>query len=329
MTDPGRILIVKLSAIGDCLHATPALEALRTTYPSHHIGWAVHLHCAPVVTGNPFVSQIHRYDRKQFWKSLGILTKSIRKARYDTVLDQQGLFKSGLVTRLSGAKRRFGPQEAREQAGVFYTDKLPDQRGNHIVDCYLNRAAAIGARWEQTPRMYFPTDHRDAAYAQMLWDECDIDEGQPVVVLNPSAGKPFKQWAPERFARLAEALVQEHGAKCLITGSRGDRPLADGILHALHDKGIVHDMIGRTSLSQLAALFRRVDLFVGGDTGPMHMAQAMGCPVLALFGPTNPQVLGPREPIHRTIYHPATREQGMTQITVEEVVAECATMLSR
>lgn len=303
-----RILIVKLSAIGDCLHATPVLEALRQTFPDAHLGWVVHPHCRPVLEGNPFLDQIHEWDRKNLWSSLGSLGRELRAARYDKVLDLQGLLKSALVCRVSGAQS-WGPSEAREGAKFLYHHRIPALPSEPIQLRYLKRAAAIGAEWATPPRMHFPYSQQDLETARALLEGVR----GPKVVLNPSAGKEFKQWPPARFAEVGQALIAQ-GCQPVITGAPADRPLADAILAGC--PGAL-DLCGKTNLKQLAALLSLVDLFVGGDTGPMHLAQASGCRVVALFGPTNARVLGPQDPLDTII---ESRNHTMEGISVESVL---------
>lgn len=296
-----RILIVKLSAIGDCLLASPVAQALKETFPDCHLGWAVHAHCAPVVAGNRFLDRVHRLPRKQFIKHLPSLTRELRAEKYDIALDLQGLFKSGLIAALSGAKRRVGPEEAREGAPLFYTERVARgiHQGEHVVPGYLRLAAAIGARWDEEPPMTLPYSPEDLKLATELLHDLPADA--PRVIINPSAGKAIKQWSPERFGALADQLVNERGAVPIITGAPSDRPLADAVLNAMKSRDRAKDLTGKTNLNQLAALFTQVQLFIGGDTGPMHIAQASGTRVLALFGPTDPTILGPRHPKHQTL----------------------------
>ena len=329
MAGQPRILVVKLSAIGDCLHATPAVRALRQSMPEAHIGWAVHQHCSSVINNNEDISKIHRWDRKRMLEEFFTLRKSLRRENYSIAIDLQGLFKSGLITKISGAKRRIGRAEAREFAGTFYTEKAPSQAGKHIIDQYLGIVERAGAKWESVPNMVFPVTTRDQAYARVLLTEPPLDEAnRPIVVLNPSAGKVNKQWPPEAFARLADSLIAELDALCLVTGAPNDGPLGEAIVAAARRSPNLHNIVGRTSLHQLAGLLSQCNLFVGGDTGPMHIAQAVGCPVLALFGPTDPKRNGPREPQHRVIYKDdPEKEVSMHKITADEVFHEAKDML--
>lgn len=296
-----RILIVKLSAIGDCLLATPVAQALRQSFPDAHIGWAVHDHCAPVIAGNPHLNRVHRLPRKKLFNHVVKFREELKAERYEIALDLQGLFKSGLVARLSGAKRRVGPAEAREKANLFYTEQVA--RGlaekEHVVPGYLRLAAALGAEWAEEPGMHLPYTDADVTHARNLLGD---RAGDKLIVLNPSAGKAIKQWSPKQFAAVGEMLADDPTHHLVITGAPSDRPLADELLSHFGPKSRVTDLTGKTNLNQLAALLSQVDLFIGGDTGPMHIAQAAGTRVLAIFGPTDPTVLGPRHAKHRIAY---------------------------
>lgn len=292
-----RILIVKLSAIGDCLLASPVAEALRKTFPNAKIDWAVHPHCAPVIRGNPFLDEIHIVPRKEFVRHLPQISRNLKARRYDVALDLQGLMKSAVISRLSQAKRRVGPAEAREFAGLFYSESVSRQLEHlHVVPGYLELAKAIGAQLDDEPSMLMPFSSEDVAHVESL---LDFSTSQPKVVLNPSAGKAIKQWPAERFGQLGQRLIDELGAQIVVTGAPADRELANRVLSGFRDSNAVHDVVGKTNLNQLAALLSKIDLFIGGDTGPMHIAQASGTRVLAMFGPTDPTILGPRKPIHQ------------------------------
>lgn len=327
-----RILIIKLSAIGDCLHATPVAESLRRAFPEAHLGWVVHPHCAPVVAGNPFVNAVHRWPRKEMFKAIGPMSRELRAEKYDVAIDLQGLFKSGVVSLASGAKRRIGPSEAREMATLFYTQRVPrNLKTMHVIPGYLELALAAGGTVSPEPPMFMPTTAEDDAHANTLMTEIDPQREHGWVVLNPSAGKPNKMWPAERFGELANRLHAETGVRCFITGAPADQPLAERVLSAINGPHVVN-LTGRTNLNQLAALLRRATLFVGGDTGPMHIAQAVGTPTLALFGPTNPAILGPRDAMHATasIFESCRDENTCIEDLSLEVVTEKALeLLSR
>jgi lipopolysaccharide heptosyltransferase I len=294
-----RILIVKLSAIGDCLLASPVASALRNSFPDAHIGWVVHEHCSGVIRENPNLNRVHTLPRKKLYANLPRLRTELRAEKYDIVIDLQGLFKSGLVSLLSGAKQRYGPKEAREGANLFYNHLVKRGLGEeHVVPGYLRFATELGAKWEDEPQMLMPFGQKELDKVNQLVSFSSADS---YVVINPSAGKVIKQWSPEQFAQVGIALAKSRGAKLLITGAPADRHLADQILATIGGQASVTDLTGKTNLNELAALLSKVDLFIGGDTGPMHIAQAAGTRVLAIFGPTDPKTLGPRHPKHRIV----------------------------
>lgn len=295
MSESPRILIVKLSAIGDCLHATPVVQVLREAMPTAHLAWAVHDHCSSVVEGNPFLDAVHRIPRKRLFRQSLAIRRELAGHKFDIALDLQGLLKSAWVARLSGARRIIGPSEAREGATWLYTQRVPRQLGKlHVIDGYLELAAAAGARSGSSAEMLLPLRDSDQAKASHL-----LPDGPRYVILNPSAGRMIKQWSPERFATVGEQLRERHNVVPVITGAPNDRPLADAILSAARHPESFLDLCGRTSLTELGAVIQRAALFIGGDTGPMHMAQAVGTPTLAIFGPTDPDTLGPRHSPHR------------------------------
>lgn len=332
MSAPPRILIIKLSAIGDCLHASPVAESLRRAFPDAHLGWVVHPHCAPVVTGNPFVNRVHLWPRKGMFKAYGPMSRELRAENYDTAIDLQGLLKSGLVSLASGAKSRIGPSEAREMATVFYSQKVARQiKTMHVIPGYLELAKAAGGVVSPEPPMFMPTSEADDAHARALLNEIDPTGAHRWVVLNPSAGKPNKMWPAERFGELANRLHTAAGVRCFITGAPADMPLAERILSAVNGDHVVN-LTGRTNLNQLTALLRLATMFVGGDTGPMHIAQAVGTPTLALFGPTNPAILGPRDAMHATasIFESCRDENTCIEdLSLDMVTEKALELLSR
>lgn len=323
MSTGPRILIVKLSAIGDCLMTTPTLAALRHGLPGAEIDWVVHPLSMPVVRGQADVRQMHVLPRKQLWKHIWSVARALRREKYDIVIDQQGLLKSAVLTRLTGCRRRYGPAEGREGSPRFYTNLLPDAPTEHVIRHYLMRAEQIGAKvdHDNEPPMIFPVSDEDRRFVDTWLQERGLGTGR-LVAINPSAGQAVKQWSPQNFGQVA-ANLQRAGFTPIITGAPADRELGNGVLQGAG--GTLADAVGATSLTQLAALLARCELFVGGDTGPMHMAQAVGSRVLALFGPTDPTRLGPRAAQHQTIYRPGS----MDQIQVDEVTEAALTMLKK
>lgn len=295
-----RILIVRLSAIGDCLFSTPVAEALRKSFPDAFMGWAVHPLSAPVLQGNPHLDKVHVVPRKGFLKHLPRTIRELRQEKYDVVLDMQGLYKSAVLARLSGAKRRVGPDRSHEQVQWLYRELVPMDETIHVVPRYLGFAKELGASWEIEPNMLMPFDETHLTAVGSLFKSEGISPDSHLIAINPATSKEVKDWPAERFAQLADSLHAKHACTTVLTGSPADRPLCDQILGQMTTPGF--NLAGKTNLNELAALLSLTKLFIGGDTGPLHIAQASGTRVLAVFGPTDPAVLGPRSPEHETAY---------------------------
>lgn len=347
MKSPESVLIVKLSAIGDVVHSLPFLEVLKRTWPRASIDWVVEEAAAPIVCGHPALDRVWVSRRKAWQRALkrgpgrmaaldeaGAFVKALRKERYDLVVDLQGLFKSGIVTGLSHGRRKIGMAGAREGAGFFLSETpVPVDYEAHAILRYLEMARALGCDtsvWDGA----IPVGAKDREKVAHLFEENRWGR-RPLVAINPMAKWVTKLWEPERFGALADRIGSELQADIAFTGSFEDRPLIETIVG-----GMAHpaaNLAGRTGLKTLAWLYRRASLLVCTDTGPMHMAAAMGCPVVALFGPTAPWRTGPYGPRHRVVRtgiacSPCFRKRCgertcMLGITVESVFKEAAEAL--
>jgi heptosyltransferase I len=286
---PPRVLIIKPSAIGDVVHALPVLNLLRRKWPAAHTAWLVMPVAANLLEGHPQLDEVILFDRRQFsraWRSpramLALLrfTRSLRD-RFDLVIDLQGLFRSGWLAGRTGAAARIGFANAREFAWAFYTRRFRiDTIEQHAIDRYLKLAAAVGCETEPV-EFVFATTPEDRAYAQTL-----APNGAPYAVLMPGTNWPTKRWPIERFAAMVAPLRARFGLQSLIAGGPGDIELAREIPGAI-------DLTGKTTLRQLTALLERADLVIANDSGPMHIAAALGRPLVTAFGPTNPIRTGP------------------------------------
>ena len=308
---PVNILIVKLSAIGDVVHVLPLLEVLKKGFPGARIDWLVEEAASRVIEGHPAIHRIILSRRKSWQKKLtekvnplsllgeisGFL-KELRLCEYDLVFDLQGLLKSGVLVGFSKGKRKVGMSGSREGARLFLNERpIPVNYGQHAIDRYLKVAEYLGcdsAGWSgHIP--FFEPDRR--SIDQIL--DLDGIEKKPLVAINPIARWPTKLWNPERFAVLAERIRDELACEIVFTGSSIDRPLINRISRMMGRAPL--NVAGRTNLKELAYLYTRCRLLVTTDTGPMHMAAAMGCPVVALFGPTAPWRTGPYGKGHKVI----------------------------
>ncbi len=289
ITDPRNILIIKPSSIGDVVHTMPLWNLLRQRYPKARISWLVAPACAGIIDGLPDL-RLLRFERKGWakaWHSpsaagdLLRFQRDLRRDRYDLVIDVQGLFRSAWFAFLTGAPVRVGFANAREFAWLFYTHRIPvPTMDQHAVDRYLSLLPAINC---PTAPVEFPfplTDtHRQAVRALLG----DIG---PFAVLCPGANWETKRWPVQRFAELVHPLKDRFGLSCVVAGGPEIVNLASQIPGATN-------LCGKTTLMQLAALFEAANLVIANDSGPMHIACALGRPLVTIFGPTNPIRTGP------------------------------------
>jgi 3-deoxy-D-manno-octulosonic-acid transferase/heptosyltransferase-1 len=300
-----KILIVKLSAIGDVIHTLPALTALRRRYPNAQIDWLVEDAAADLVQGHAALSRVLVWRRREFVKLLraGKLSSAVslffslllalRDIRYDLIIDFQALLKSSLWIFLARGRRKagFGQGMAHsENSHLFLNERIPAvSMEMHALDRGLRLLQALGIPGSQV--LYdLPVGKKEGREAEQLLVESGVRLDQPFVAINPVAKWPTKLWTAERFRELAGRLL-EKGFQVVFTGSKEDRPLIDEIASTLNS--LVSRVDGRTTLKVLAAVFRSASVVVSTDTGPMHLAAAVGTPVVALFGPTAPWRTGP------------------------------------
>jgi len=300
-----KILIVKLSAIGDVIHTLPALTALRRHYPNAQIDWLVESAAADLVEGHAALNRVLIWRRREFVRLLkagrlpsavglfSSLLLQLRDTRYDLIIDFQALLKSSLWIFLTRGRRKagFGQGMAHsENSHLFLNERIPAvSMEMHALDRGLRLLQALGIQDSQV--LYdLPLGDEEERAAEQILVENGIRSDQPFVAINPVAKWPTKLWAAERFRELAEGLLRK-GFQVVFTGSKEDRPHIDEIVGTLGSS--VMRLDGRTTLKVLAAVYRSASVVVSTDTGPMHLAAAVGTPVVALFGPTAPWRTGP------------------------------------
>lgn len=284
---PRRVLIIKPSAIGDVVHTLPVLNLLRRHWPNAQISWLVTPECAGVVDRHPFLHEVIHFDRKGFvgaWRNprailaLRELAQSLRKRAFDLVIDLQGLFRSGWLSRTTHAPVRLGLSDARELAGIFYTHRVDvGPRDQHAIERYLAVTEALGAG-RGPVEFPFAVDEIDRQSIAAMVPE-------RYAVLLPGANWVTKRWPVERFAALQRPLRERFGLQTVIAGGPDDEELARQI------PGV--NLVGKTTLRQLVALLEGADLVIANDSGPMHIAAALGRPLVVPFGPTNAARTGP------------------------------------
>lgn len=291
-SSPARILIVRLGALGDVVHAMPVVSAIRRGLPSAQVDWLIDPRYAAVVRMVRGLGEAIPFDPRGLLRggdraATMATLRTIRSREYDVVLDLQGLLKSAVTARLVGGKRTIGfaRRQLREPlAGLFYSDAIDTSATTHIIEKNL---AVLGALGMTTTTPEFSLDIPPSAAA----DEVRARVGEPgYVVLNPGAAWPNKRWPASRFGALAASVRATSGLRSVVLWGPGEEALADEVVAASEGAA---ERSPRTGILDLFAVTRGARLVVSGDTGPLHIAAAVGTPVVALFGPTFPERNGP------------------------------------
>jgi lipopolysaccharide heptosyltransferase I len=299
---PSRIAIIKPSALGDIVHALPVLTALRCRYPQAHLAWVVNSSYEPLLKGHPDLNETIPFDRaglRKGWRAaLGCfrsLWREVRRRDVDLAIDLQGLFRSGLMTWATGASRRVGLSTAREGAHWFYTDRVPVSPGEiHAVDRYWLVAEALGAGGG--PKEFrLPSFESEAAWVEATLRSCP----GPWLMVGVGARWQTKRWPPRHFAALLQRAQSAFGGTALFVGSAEDSAAALAALQELRGPGLL--LTGRTTLTQLGALLSRADVMLANDTGPLHLAAALGRPVVASYTCTRVRLTGPYGHFHTAV----------------------------
>jgi heptosyltransferase-1 len=327
-----RFLLVRLGSLGDVIHALPAASALRDAFPQARIDWLIEPKWRRLLEGNPDLTEIISLEKKS---ARGLLTtlRKLRTAHYTCSIDFQGLYKSALPAFASGAPCRIGfpSTYAREGfASLLYTDRI-NPRGAHKVDHNLTLAEAAGAR-PSPPR--FPLTLRPEDEKQVTQELARHNIGD-FYVLNPGGGWRSKCWPPERYGELHHRLAAQQGWQGIISFGPGEELLAQELVSAAGSRPPVAIPLG---LGPLMALLRRAKFVVSADTGPLHLASALGSPVVGLYGPTDPARNGPYGGQNTVVRNPAQSEttyrrgasysSPMLSITVDQVADAVARLVN-
>jgi heptosyltransferase-1 len=305
-----RILIVKLSSIGDVVHALPAAAFLKRALPQAHISWVVERRASAILKNSPVIDQLIEIDTRS-WRSGMLKRRTLLEVRArlrdirrndaqtdggvtDVAIDFQGLVKSGIVARASGARKRIGFDSAdlREKVSrVFLTEQVKTSDLSHVIEKNLalaraalgNTAALSDSGPYQFPLALAPED-------ELFAESEAAKSGSRFAILNPGGGWPTKLWPAVRFGQLADLLLDQHGLASIVTYGPGEDCLANQVAASSHARAA---RPLASTLKQFIALARRASLFVGGDTGPLHLAAASGTPIVGLYGPTSADRNGP------------------------------------
>ncbi|MFW6269095.1 MAG: glycosyltransferase N-terminal domain-containing protein [Bacillota bacterium] len=302
-----KILLIRLSAIGDVIHALPAARAVRKAYPEAEISWLVENKARELVETNPNLDHTILFPKntwkKEFknnklkaLKEVRTYFKKFRKKEFDLVLDLHGLFKSALPAYLSKSKILAGSAEGREGSTLFYDKKIQFSPGKiHQVDKNLELASGIGGNGKKVNFDIVNTlqDRENINHLFKKWGLANIsgDDSQILAAINPCTTWESKNWIQEKYVELADKLINKYGCQVIFTGGPGDIAYIKEIVNKMEEKA--YNAAGKTSIRELAVLYKKADVYIGGDTGPMHLAAAVELPVIALMGPTDPATHGP------------------------------------
>ncbi len=285
-----KILIIKPSSLGDVIHALPVLKALKDSFHDAHVEWVIIKNLKGILEGNPLIDRLIIFDKDSWKKLVNIprtvkevtgLIKALRAEKYDMVVDLQGLLRSGLIASFCNSPLKIGFQDAREGSTLFYNKKIAVNGSLHAVDKCLAIAKSVGAKTEDAG---FPLNIDNSAREKVKRMLGDIKE---YVVIVPSARWESKRWPPENFGLLISRL----SVQCVITGGAADGHIVRKVMSSSGGKGI--NLCGKTDLKELVALIAGAKAVISNDSGPLHIGAALGAPVIALFGPTDPSKTGP------------------------------------
>jgi heptosyltransferase-1 len=328
-----RFLVVRLTALGDILHTVPAVAALRKAHPKARIDWVVERKWAPVVEGSPALNEVIPFERRSPWGVFECVER-LRENRYTCAIDFQGLYKSSLLAALSGAPRRIGFDRAwaREQgAAMFYTERVAAV-GRHVAELNYSLAEQAGATRPLAPEYPLRVPAGGAASVRSRLQ--DLGVSGEYAVVGPGASWRAKCWPPQRFGEVCRELETKHGLRVVVIYGSGEKSVADEVLRAAAP---ARPTPLSTTIEELMGLLAHARCFLAVDSGPLHLAAALGTPVVGLYGPTDPARNGPfvpgavivdrARPEEVSYKRRAEYSAAMLRITVEDVLSATEALL--
>lgn len=290
-----RILIVEVNWLGDVLFSTAAIKAIKDKYPKSFLACMVVKRCSQILEDNPSVDEVILFDEKSSHKSLVSKVKfivSLRKENFDTVFLFHRSFTRAIICYLAGIKRRVGYY--REKTGFLLTDKVetPDN-SLHRAEFFINLISKTGIETKDKRYEFFINPKAVDKVVDLL-AKAGITREDNYIAINPGGNWDPKRWPAEYYAQLADRISQEIGVKIVVLGAKKDIGLAQRINSKMRNEAII--LAGETNLKELGALLKMAKVVVSADSGPMHLAAALGVPVVAIFGPTTPRITGPFNP---------------------------------
>ena len=345
-----KILVIRLSAIGDVVHTLPAVHLLKKYLPGCRITWLVEEAAADLIAGYEGIDAVIVSKRMSWLRALrtgnaaaackeaAAFFRELRREEYDLVLDFQGLFKSGLLAGLTRGKRKIGFARAREGAAFFYTEHAPAPDFNdHAITRHMGLLRYLGIKDDAVVFSQLWGEQEEQSVQRLIGGH-EAHNGSPLIIVHPCAAWPTKCWDAGRVAAVCDSLRKTCDARIVFAGSAAEQTLVSSIISRMAEPAI--NLAGRTTLRELACLLARASLMVAMDSGPMHLACAVGTPVVALFGPTAPWRTGPFgsrysvirkellcSPCYKKKACPLGHHRCMAGIAVEDVLQVCSDYL--
>jgi heptosyltransferase I len=346
-TAPDSICLIRLSAIGDCCHVLPVIHTLQHAFPNTPVTWIIGKTEHRLMEGMQGIEFII-FDKSQGWRSWLALKKQLRGRRFPVLLNMHASMRANFVSTAVDAQRRIGFDRvrARDYQWLFCNDRIPHAPQQHVCDAMLGFARHLGIR-EEIIDWSIPLADADRAYARKT-----LAHDGPVCVISPCSSqraRNFRNWSLDNYRKVIDTLAHEYGAKIFLTGANTQIEQEYAAALQQHGAGSVVDLNGKTSLKQLVAIYAAADLVIAPDSGPVHMATAVGTPVIGLYATSNPLRTGPfRDPLELTVnrYPEAAQAEfaksvselrwgqrvrnpdAMNLITADEVAAKIARALA-
>jgi lipopolysaccharide heptosyltransferase I len=335
MIPPHHLLIIKPSSFGDIVHALPVLRLLKRHWPHALIDWLVKEEWAELLVDQPAINEVLRFPKKfSAWRDM---RRSLRERGYDLVIDLQGLLRSGFAGLLTQAQARVGFADGREGSRWCYTKRIQcSPEAIHAVDRNIDVLRQLGVPVDGPVTFPLTVPAAAARWVEDIWRRELIVDQEYTVVLHPAARGETKRWPAERFAQVADQLSTSIGARIILVAAKEQIGHVDEVMR--HVRAHAINLAGASSLLELAALMKKASLVISNDSGPMHLAAAVGTSVIGLFGPTDPRRIGPYGPGHVALKKQfdcsacsrrvCVRDHGcLKAISVDDVLTACSPFL--
>lgn len=341
-SSPRSILIIRPSALGDVCRTVPVLASLRAAWPDARIGWLVQEEFSEAISAHPSLDEVVTFPRQALrgaWRTPGGLLRtlgylrSLSRGDWEVALDCQGLARSGVFARCTGARRRTGFRAAAEFGWVFLNDRVSTDK-RHIVDRTMDLVSALGVPPIMDLSLHAPEDSR------RRWQEHPSHPEGEYIVLAPRSRWPSKEWPADRWLELMRSLSTDGHHSFVLVGSGSEQEAIDRLAASLDDSRVrTHSLAGRTSVGELMAIIEGARLVVANDSAPLHIAVGFSRPMIGLFGPTDPLEVGPYGALDQVLRPPnasgsghdyrtsSSSDDDMSGITLEQVLSRARELL--